>query len=76
MSVSNRDRQHFALVAEVMAEVKDEQRRDALATTAGERVRIGFLLAALPRAAASEVLLDERAAGQIGLAERRPRRRR
>jgi hypothetical protein len=71
MSVSVRDRLHFALIAEAMAVEKGEQRREALRTSPAERVATGFLLGAVPRDAATEAALDRRAAGQIGLAKRR-----
>lgn len=71
MGVSEQDRRHFAAIAEAMAAEKDEQRREVLSTTAAERVRTGFLLGAVPRTAAIEAALDERAAEQIGLARRR-----
>jgi hypothetical protein len=76
MEVSEQDRRHFAAIAEAMAAEKDEQRREALRTTAAERVLTGFLLGAVPRTTAIEAALDERAAAQIGLARRRAALRR
>jgi hypothetical protein len=73
MPVSARERLHFALIGEAMADEKRAQRRDALASTPAERIAVGFRLAAVPRDAASEALLDARAAGQLGLAARRRR---
>jgi hypothetical protein len=71
MAVSARDRRHFAVIAEAMAAEKDEQRAQALSTTAAERIAVGFVLGAVPRHDATEEALDERALGQIGLARRR-----
>jgi len=76
MGVSEQDRRHFATIATVMGAEKDEQRREVLRTTAAERVLTGFLLGAVPRTPAIEAALDERAAGQIGLARRRDALRR
>jgi hypothetical protein len=76
MAVSEQDRRHFAIIAGAMATEKEEQRREALHTTAAERVATGFLLGAVPRSRAIEAALDERAAGQIGLAKRWRERRR
>jgi hypothetical protein len=71
MAVSERDRRHFAVIAEAMAVEKAEQRAQALRTTAAERIAVGFVLGAVPRDDATEQALDERAVGQIGLARRR-----
>lgn len=70
MAVTSRERRHFQLVGEAMAAKKDEQRRDALCSTAAERVVLGFRLGAQPNSAASDAALDERADAQIGLAIR------
>jgi hypothetical protein len=73
MAVTEGDRRHFAVIAEAMAEEKAGQRAETLLTTAAERMTIGMLLGAVPRDAAIEQALDERAHAQIGLARRRPR---
>lgn len=72
MPVSSQDRRHFTVIAEAMAAEKAAQRHEALCTTAAERVALGVLLgSAVPRDAAIDQALDERAVGQIGLARRR-----
>ena len=72
MAASKEARRHFAAFAEAMADEKHEQRLEALRTTSAERIALGLLLGAVPRDAATERALDERAAGQIELARRRP----
>jgi len=62
---------HFAAIAEAMAGEKRAQRAEVLRTTPAERVALGFVLGAVPLDAASQRMLDERAAGQLGLAQRR-----
>lgn len=52
-----------------MADKKVAQRREALTTSPAERVATGFLLGAVPRSRGTEQALDERAQGQIGLAQ-------
>ena len=64
MAVSDRDRRHFAAVAEAMAAEKAEQRADALRLSPVDRVVTGFLLGIGPLDPAAERALDERAAGQ------------
>jgi hypothetical protein len=71
MAVVERERRHFAAVAEAMGAEKHEQRLEALVTTPAERVAIGFLLGAACYDSAFDDALDERAAAQIGLARRR-----
>jgi hypothetical protein len=75
MAVAERDRRHFAVIAEAMAAEKAGQRAETLQTTAVERMRIGMLLGVELRDAVIEQALDERARAQIGLARRRPRPR-
>jgi hypothetical protein len=70
MAVSERDRRHFDAIAQAMAMEKAEQRADALRTTIAERIATGFLLAAVPCDEATELALEQRALGQIGLARR------
>jgi hypothetical protein len=74
MAVSNRQRRHFAAIAEAMAAEKAAQRAEVLRTTVVERVIAGFLLGVVPRNPSIDQALDERAYGQIGLAQRRPAR--
>ncbi len=69
MSKARADRDRFARIGAAMAEKKSEQRRDALRTTAAERVASGFLLGAGPRTPGVARALDRRAEQQIGLAE-------
>jgi hypothetical protein len=71
MGVSQHDRDHFAVIAETMAEEKNAQRAGVLRTTVAERIAVGFRLGAVPRTPAIDAALDERAAQQIGLARRR-----
>jgi hypothetical protein len=63
------DRDRFARIGAAMADKKADQRRDALRTTAAERVAAGFLLGAGPRTPGVERALDRRAEQQSGLAE-------
>ncbi len=70
MAVTEHDRRHFQLVGEIMAAKKDEQRREALRSTAAERVALGFQLGARAQNDAIDTALDERADAQIGLAKR------
>ena len=67
MAVSEQDRRHFAMVGEAMAAKRHEQRLDALRTPSAQRIAVGFLHGAVPRSAAIEAALDERASAQIGL---------
>jgi hypothetical protein len=53
-----------------MAMEKAEQRADALRTTIAERIATGFLLGAVPCDEVTELALEQRALGQIGLARR------
>ena len=76
MPVSEHERRHFALIAAAMAEEKDEQIRDALQTTPAARVLTGFLLGAVPRPRGVAAALNDRAEGQIGLAQAAQRLRR
>jgi hypothetical protein len=72
MAANRRDRSHFALIAAAMKAEKEEQRREALQSTARERIAAGILLGAVLGDAAVAEALDRRAAAQIGLARKRP----
>jgi hypothetical protein len=68
MSVSERDRLHFRLIAQAKLEEKEQQRREAVTGSAERRVATGFLLARIVPARADGALLDELALGQLELA--------
>jgi len=71
MPVDPAARRHFDAVARAMDDENDAERRQALETSALERVATGFRLGAFPLDEAQERALDERTRGQIGLAQRR-----
>ena len=59
---------HFSAIAKALEEDDDARRREALALSAGERIRIGLELAEPLRTdPAIEAELDRRALGQAGL---------
>jgi hypothetical protein len=74
MSVSERDRRHFAAIAEAKRAERDERLREAAARDPMEKIIEGLALgAAAPTSEAIERMLDERALGQAEL-HRRARR--
>lgn len=73
VKADRRAREHFRVIGAAMAAKKEDQRRDALRTSAAERVAAGILIGHVPIDEATARSLDERALGQIGLARRRPK---
>lgn len=76
MAADKRALGHFRVIAEAMAVKSHQDCAEAAASSPAERVRTGFLLGDVPRTPAIEAAMDADARGQIGLAMRRPARRR
>lgn len=71
MAVSERERRHFAVIAEAKRQERAERIREALAKPAVQRIIEGLELGeAMPTSPEREALLDRRALGQAELQAR------
>lgn len=71
VSVSERERRHFAVIAEAKRQERSERIREAIAEPAVKRIIEGLELGeAMPTSPEREALLDARALGQAELQQR------